>query len=229
MLTVVSILMDGRFYPGVPWAGIYDTSWVEKLSRACQRNLADPFRFVLLTDELRSYSEPVEQVLVDGEAGMWATLEAYNPALGIERGLLLGLDTVVVGDFSELTKAPIPGLQLLRDPFQRTTLSHSISIFDAAGAEKVWKAYQEAPEQARADHKDEWRWMQRRIVAPDVWIDDRWPGAVLSYKVQLKKTLIHGNHSRLGETLPPDVRIVYFHGVPKQHQLNHAWIREHWQ
>ena len=50
------------------------------------------------------------------------------------------------------------------------------------------------------------------------WLDDLFPGQIKSYKVQV---------------VPPDLgdtRIVYFHGNPKPHMLDHLpWITEHWQ
>lgn len=49
------------------------------------------------------------------------------------------------------------------------------------------------------------------------FIDDLFPGQVLSYKGAVKR-------QGLG-----DARIVYFHGREKPHELPHVgWIREHW-
>ena len=54
-------------------------------------------------------------------------------------------------------------------------------------------------------------------VNEHVFIDDIWPGAVVSYKGS-----VEGRELR-------DERIVYFHGRSKPHELQHLpWIREHW-
>ena len=48
-------------------------------------------------------------------------------------------------------------------------------------------------------------------------IDDIWPGEVVSYKGHVKGYGLDG------------VKICYFHGEEKPHQLTHDWIEREWR
>jgi hypothetical protein len=52
---------------------------------------------------------------------------------------------------------------------------------------------------------------------PHVFIDDLFPGQVVSFKG-------HVVRNGLG-----DARIVYMHGVPKAHEIKADWIDTHWR
>jgi hypothetical protein len=58
-------------------------------------------------------------------------------------------------------------------------------------------------------------WVRR---FPHAYLDDDFPGQVVSYKGHVEKKGIG------------DARIVYFHGERKPHQLpDHPLVREHWR
>jgi hypothetical protein len=54
-----------------------------------------------------------------------------------------------------------------------------------------------------------------RQSSPNV-IDDLFPGAVRSYRIDVKKNGL------------ADARIVYFHGAEKPHEISEPWLAEHW-
>jgi hypothetical protein len=52
-------------------------------------------------------------------------------------------------------------------------------------------------------------------------LQGHFPGQILSYKVEVQ--------GKEGHALD-DARIVYFHGVPKPHEIpDEPWVKEHWR
>src|SRR5690606_47921 len=64
MIAVTCCLWDpnGKEYES---SRCFDEKWVERLYRGFKRNLTIPFRFICYTDRIRTYGEPIEQVLFD--------------------------------------------------------------------------------------------------------------------------------------------------------------------
>ena len=192
-----------------PFSRCYDETWVEKLYRACRRNLTVPFEFVVFTDHMRSFDE----------GGIWQSRLARRPPnYGSliepfklhEPTIIFGLDTVIVGNIDHMAEYCMTRTLVAqpRDPYK---LERSINpvVLKPAGYTDVYEHWHGENDM---DHL-------RRMCAFEP-IDDLWPGQVLSLKAH-----------RVRDTgLPPAARIVYFHGTPKPHEVAHLpWIREHWR
>lgn len=206
MLTVVVPLWDAN-RKSFDFSRCYDESWVEKLYRGFTRNLTAPFRFVCFTDRPRAFAHPeIEQERFK------ATEPTYRDGIEIYRIdgplLVLGLDTVIVGNIDHLAEwvETTSLLGLPRDPYKPARACNGIAL-------------------APADHRriyDDWNGdsddMETLRRHPHVFTDDLWPGQVVSYKGHVMK-------DGLG-----DARIVYFHGVPKAHRLGDLdWVARHWR
>lgn len=79
--------------------GIYTPEWVHKLETAVWDHLPDFYEFVCLTDmDVDCHKIPLRDEL----PGWWSKIELFRPGLFTERVLYLDLDTLVLGDMSEL-------------------------------------------------------------------------------------------------------------------------------
>jgi hypothetical protein len=207
MLTLATLLWQ----PNVSsrdFSRCYDESWVEKLYRGFRRNLTAPFEFVCFVDRLRTFSEPIGQqtfrdMHLGRVLGYGDCIEPYR--LGVPM-ILVGLDTIVTGNIDHLADYCMTSdrFALPRDPYRPRIACNGVALVPT-GHRKVATLH-------RGENDMEW---VRKF--PHRYIDDEFPGAVVSYKGAVEKR-------GLG-----DARIVYFHGQKKPHQLPHvAWIREHW-
>ncbi|QOF71470.1 hypothetical protein IG197_27645 [Aminobacter sp. SR38] len=183
----------------------YSEEWVEKLYRGFRRNLTMPFRFVCFSDRPRRFAEPdIEQERIKAERPDYGTcIEPYR--LGVPM-ILVGLDTVVTGNIDHLADYCLTGdrLALPRDPYKPAIACNGVGLVPAG--------HRDVAEQHRGENDMEW---VRKF--PHRFIDDLWPGHVVSFK---------GHVKRRGMA---DARIIYFHGLEKPHQLPHVdWIKEHW-
>lgn len=205
MLYVTACLWD-RNDRSYTFSHCYDESWVEKLYRGFARNLTQPFRFVCFTDRLRTYREPIINALLESQTvGYGCCIEPFK----LDKPMIFcGLDTIVTGNIDHMADYCLKrdAIALPRDPYRPERSINGVALVPS-GFRFVF---------------DEWRgendmeWLRR---FPVDFIDDVFPNQVRSFKA-------HGlRKNGLGAA-----RIVYFHGVPKPHQLGDVpWIAEHWR
>lgn len=234
----------------VPWFNAYDPSWVDKLYRGFARNLSEPFRFICLVDDDYAFDEPVEAVRFERpDLSFMALNEIFRPDLGIDRGLFVGLDTVIVGSLDGMV-AHEHSLSMPRDPFNPRKLCNAVVLFSESEARRIWKIYQQDVDGwaqrcrigqhiRRGGYPSEFIFLQQVLPnGPRAWLDDLYPGQILSFKQHLAKvkrapqtdSQTRQYLDQCGLTsLPNEARIVYFHGRPKPHDLSDAWMQEHWR
>lgn len=197
MLTVVAVYYQA--HPGVPsWSRCYTPDWVDKLARGVRRHYSQPFRFVCLTDQDYAFQEPIETQRLTHTR--WATACAQALMVEAERLVFMGLDTVIVGSLDDLC-AYSGQLAVPRDPYRTGQACNAVVLCPPR------------PEIAAASAPNDMAVLDQ---FPHDWLDERYPGQVVSYKAHVRD---HG----LG-----DARIVYFHGEPKPSALSDPWVKEHW-
>jgi len=204
VITVATLLWDANRH-SLPFSRHYTESDVEKLYRGFARHLSTPFRFVCFTERPRTFCEEIEQErLAASEPSYGSCIEPYRLN---EPMILVGLDTIVVGNCDHLAAYCIGAdkIAVPRDPFFPDKVCNGVALVPGGNA-RIWREFPGG---------NDMEWIRKQDVNV---IDDRFPGAVVSYKGHTKK---HG----LEET----TAIVYFHGEDKPHQLPHVgWIARHW-
>ena len=223
MITFICVLFAPK--PPMPSysAGVYSPVWVDRLYRGIQRNVAETFRFVCLTDwNKHHFVEDVETYDFLVDHGTWTNInEIFRPDLGIEHGFFLNLDVVITGDLGPLM-AIKPDFAMLRHPYPEPgkTLYNAIAMFSAAGADVMWHLYQKSkPEDWPLMNgcPSEMLWWEK--VAPHVdIIDDHCPGHVAMFGRR--------------DHMPKDPRIVHMKGKTKNADLathkNGKWLHDLW-
>lgn len=122
--------------------------------------------------------------------------------------ILVGLDTVVVGSIDHLAKYCLRDdvkLALPRDPYARERACNGVALIPA-GQQYIYRNWK---------GENDMEWLRKQ---PHDFIDDLFPGQVVSYKGTVRK-------DGLGAA-----RIVYFHGDQKPGQLKGVpWVEQHWR
>jgi hypothetical protein len=186
----------------------YTDDWVSKLYRGFERNLTVEFQFDLFTDRIRPFGAEIHQHLLAAKNPDWSCL--IEPFKLNEPTIICGLDTLIVRNIDEFASYCLTGdrIALPRDPYKPERSINGIA-FVPAGYRRVY---------------DEWRgendmtWL-REARWDTVFIDDLWPGQVLSLKAHCVRSRgLQG------------ARVIYMHGRPKQHELlDFGFVREHWR
>lgn len=207
MLTCATALWDAN-QASQSFSRCYDETWVEKLHAGFRRHLTVPFRFVVWTDRRRHFSRGIDQMWLTKPVSYASMIEPFS--LG-EPMILVGLDTLIVGNIDHLAAYCMDAVKIAlpRDPYQLDRSINGVALVPV-GWQHVWEHWE-----TRETQSD----MERLRDFDVKFIDDLWPGQVVSLKAHRVRT----------EGLK-DARVVYLHGTPKMHQLSeYAFVREHWR
>lgn len=189
------------------FSSMYDESWVEKLYRGFRRNLTVPFSFVCFVDRPRTFAEPdIEQRVLTSEGPLHYghCIEPYR----LDQPMILcGLDTMVIGNIDHLAEYVMSGgrFALPRDPYCPDIACNGVALVPG-GMKRVWRGY----DGKRND-------MEHVRMYDHAYLDDLFPGQIKSYKGHVKRRGYAG------------VKIVYFHGKEKPHELSDRVVKEHWR
>lgn len=191
----------------------YTEADVCALYRGFAKHLTVPFRFICWSEKERDYAEPAieQRRLVDAQPSYGSITQCYELN---EPTIMVGLDTVIVGNLDHIAAYCLGGSKpaVPRDPFYPDTVCNGVTLVPG-GNDWLWREWQDYPGFNDMDWiRDMWK--AGRITT----LDEIFPGQIVSYK----------RHVRL-EGLSDAMRIVYFHGEKKMHELPHVgWIAEHW-
>lgn len=164
---------------------------------------------------------PCERVpLKYGWRSWWSKLELFRPDVAGDL-LYIDLDTVIVGDLSEL--ASLGRTTLLSDFYYPERPASGLMYLAESDRAKVWAAWIADPKAAM--HKCMRHGDQQFIgeVLHDAQrFQDVLPGRVVSYKVHVAKGL---NKRSIGDgTVPAGASVVCFHGRPRPWHLKAEWV-----
>ena len=213
-----------------------------------RRCMSVPHRTIILVDEhwhgraSVAFDGSVELVRIDPELtilGMSPNMQCYHPDLGVGQGMMAGLDTIFVGDITDIVTwngAPI-GLPVdPRDPFD---VCNGVNVFTREGGDLIWSTYQENLLDKEPDTDDRrwfkrfgprklWRFADMHLIR-HLWRESDWPtldqtfpGRIASYKVQVRHGLVDPDH----------LAIVYLHGnprlgeLPEDDPIQKEWLRD---
>ena len=207
MITVACVLRSG---------GPYTPEWVYALKRNLNQYLAD-YTFRVLSDCSCFGQEGIP--FKYNWPGWWSKLELFCPGLFEGPVLYLDLDTLVVGDLSEI--ATYTGRLAMNSDFFRPQFAQSGVMMWTPGplTDAIWQDFCNEPDHMRIPRRDDGQWLHLYTLAskqlPDR-LQDLFPGQLVSYKVE----------ARNGP--PPNARLVCFHGSPKQTDPRSGWAYERW-
>jgi hypothetical protein len=204
------------------WGTKYAPEYVNRLQDMVRRHLSAPHRFLCFTDDPAGVACEVLPIRANLPA-WWGKLTLFGHPVP-ERILYFDLDTVIVGSIDDFARYDGPFCVI--KPFYRDWgfASGVMSIAPDFGND-VWEKFRRNPRAAiehclRHAHppwnNGDQRWLELTVPRADYW-QDLLPGQLVSYKV----------HCRGG--LPPDARVVCFHGKPDPHEVRDPWVHEHWR
>jgi hypothetical protein len=188
----------------------YTEADVCALYRGFAKHLTTPFRFICWSEKERDYAEPAieQRRLVDETPRYGSLTQCYELN---EPTIMVGLDTIITGNIDHIARYcldPVNKPAVPMDPFYPERVCNGVSLVPA-GNDWLWREY---PGQNDMDWIID-SWKAGRIIA----FDDIFPGEIVSYKRHVERQGLDG------------VRICYFHGERKPHELAHVgWIARHW-
>lgn len=211
-MTVACVLRSG---------GDFGPRWVDALRRGVNTHLKR-HRFVCLTDDdgVGLWGER----LAHGFQGWWSKVELFRPGLLTGRVLYLDLDTLPVGDLSEIAAYDGP-LAVLSDFYQGSKMIGTGVMAWTPGehTERIYRAFTEDAEGimgrgGRSDH------FYRRHMGDVDRLQSLFPGQIVTLKP------IHGEHPDPKQHGPPEgARLVCGHGRPRLSDPAAGWAHRLWR
>lgn len=168
--------------------------YVAKLRAGVARHLREPHEFVCLRESTKR--------------GWWAKVDLFEPGRFNGRVLYLDLDTVIVGDLSQLIAHK--GLLYLVDWGWKTpTYGSGVMVWDAGEHPEIFTRYN--PETTPASFRGDQDWL-----------------TYLGGWRALPSALNHSYRYHARKAIPPGAVTVSFHGRPKPHEITEGWVPQAW-
>lgn len=210
MTTFASVLRSG---------GDYGPEHVRALYRGVREHWPGPLDFVCLTDTPIGAPGVREVPLERGWPGWWSKLELFRPDVFEGPVVYMDLDTLPIGDLSDLASYAGP-LAMLSDFYRPRLAQSGVMLFEAGPksyAATLYEAWLDGPaERHMRAHRGDGEWLSAYADGPHR-IQDLFPGQVVSLKV----------HAKGGP--PPGARLVCFHGHPRPHDPAAGWAHHVWR
>lgn len=146
--------------------------------------------------------------------GWWIKQEIFRPDI---RGdvLWMDLDTVIISNLTDILK--VDKLTLLRDFYRdgvklKEGLQASLMLLPEEARAKVWEDWITNPKMhmAQLGHKGDQPMLERHFMATAQRWQDVVPGQIVSWKVNC-----NGGNLFRPPVVPPDARVIVFHGQPR--------------
>jgi SAM-dependent methyltransferase len=216
-VTVACVLRSG---------GDYDEQYVHKLMNALERHVTVPYQFVCLTDmeilEGANAAGVKVIVLEDGFQGWWAKVELFKPKIfNTKYTVYFDLDTIILGNIDDMfhTEFDFHALRPWNKGNQRR------GIF--ASGMMAWE-------------NDEYSFLYAALNETEISEagsggDQRYLSKILSGNGHAYSPLqesipgIYSYKRNCQHKMPPDARIVCFHGRPRPHEMTAPWVKENWK
>lgn len=203
MITFTSLLWAPN-HNSLPHSAMYTEEWALKLFAGFARNTTHPHRNVLFVDRKRDLPGSIEQIEMDGVRCYGDCIRPFS--LGVPM-IMVGLDTIITGNIDKMVEYCLTEkvMALPRDPYGKSR-KRAIN-----GVCLVPAGYRHVYEEWRGEND-----MEHIRRFKYVFIDDKLPGMVRSYKAHVERFGLNG------------CRICYFHGDRKPHQINNHTVLAHW-
>jgi hypothetical protein len=216
--------MDAVIVACVRTGGLYPFHYVTKLRNMVARHMRVPYTFYCLTDQPER-CEGVSFIDVSriGLPGWWAKCILFEPAWrGQSQVIYLDLDTVLIGDISQL--ADVPGEFAICDNFARLAgvaypckYNSSVMVIGAGRAAFIWHRFEKRIEYYITKHS---RYGDQMVI------EELYPQAAILQRLMPKGFFF--NYRNLTMTKPKDAAVVNFGGSHKPHNCDIPWVKEAW-
>ena len=209
-VTVACVLRSG---------GVYDARWVLALKAQVERHLPVPHRFVCLSDMPVPGVEVI--LLTQDWPGWWSKVELFRPDLFDGQAVYLDLDTLAIGDLSDL--AGYEGdFALLRNWNRPEGYGSGVMLWrPSSDSARIFLDFAVDPAGHMERHRSDGDqgWIGEVIgTGDDIGrLQDLFPGQVASYKIDHCHT-----------QAPAGTRLVAFHGRPKPNNCG-GWAQVAWE
>jgi hypothetical protein len=173
--------------------------YVDRLRQGVAKHLKVPHTFRVFT----------EKDVPEGVEGWWGKIALFKDGMipAGDRVIFADLDSAIVGDLSDFARydGPLAMLSDFHFPWQHAS---GVMLWEAGKYHHVWQSWEDAGRPLMRQGDQMWI----RFCEPKAnMIQKLFPGQIAGYKTDVR-----------GKGIPPNTRIIAWHGEPKPHEMN--WL-----
>jgi hypothetical protein len=176
-------------------------------------------RYAVVTDDPSSLPDYADALDPAGLTGWWCKMAMVKPGMfpAGERIIACDLDTLITGDLTDIVSYD-GDFAALTDPYHPHRMNSSLMSWRAGHLDHVWNEWNDdgCPREQFGPFGDG-GCIDHYHPECDRF-QTLFPGQIASYKADCRK------YSRM----PPDTRILYFHGQPKPHDCKAPFVKALW-
>lgn len=224
------------------WGPKFTAEYVNNLYSAIQRNTTIEHRFICYTDDPEGVECETRPFLIDLPV-WWYIIGLTNPEHEHNDQLVyMDLDTIITGNIDHILTLDKP-FATISDFGWTSGLQTAYIMWNKSVRDSVWKHFTTKYKPADYPKLDcdytKWGGTNQFLeecmgvvrinknpkpaiqdAPPVVRLQDVYPGECVSYKAQsLQNT----------QQLNDNIKMVFFHGKPQPHEVDNAWLKEHWK
>ena len=224
------------------WGPKFTAEYVNNLYSAIQRNTTIEHRFICYTDDPEGVECETRPFLIDLPV-WWYIIGLTNPEHEHNDQLVyMDLDTIITGSIDHILTLDKP-FATISDFGWTSGLQTAYIMWNKSVRDAVWKHFTTKYKPADYPKLDcdytKWGGTNQFLeecmgvvrinknpkpaiqdAPPVVRLQDVYPGECVSYKAQsLQNT----------QQLNDNIKMVFFHGKPQPHEVDNAWLKEHWK
>jgi len=236
--------MDGVDCACVIHGDYYSWDYVEKLHAGLKRAFSYPIRLHVFTEEKRSVPGHMVKHVLEPWSGIagprkawWYKMQIFDPRHFSSRVLYLDLDVVLTGNLDWMLSLSPRYFWTLRD-FRALWkpnwqgMNSSMMFWDPRAFPNIWKNFRnENLSRIMKRYAGDQDYLSAALSTNERrFIDD---GIAASWRWQVReggmdmKTRTY-RRPGAGSVLPPDTRMVIFHGQPKPHEVHDELMLKFW-
>lgn len=197
-----------------PGGGFTD-DYVYRMQKSLQQHLHTEHEFVCLTNVPLRGVKTIP--LIDGYLTWWNKLQLFRKGLFPGRVVYLDLDTMIVGDVTDIFTHPAPFIAL-SDFLRPQYMASAYMAWN--GDEDYSRLFTRFAPHMEVRYMTHDKWGDQGFIAehlgvPYVAIQSLFPGRIVHYKSHIR-----GWKKELSGIVPKGASIVCFSGKPRPHEIN---------
>ena len=229
------------------WGKKYGPNYVNRLFHAVKNHLSLPHQFWCLTEDATGLNKDIG-ILPLHESSLeyaWNKLVFFQPGLGqlLGTALYFDLDVVITDSINCLFEHRPHETFLSVMDWNRPEwpqFNASVLRFELSSHNDIWNDFKNAVDSHVLIKAREWDGYLRSLDKVVYWDGDlRYGGDQEWISIRYFDPQSLNNHSypqdwilsykRQSGTLPPDCKVMVFHGYPKPHEVSDHYVISHWQ
>tara|TARA_R110000796_G_scaffold118532_1_gene232273 strand:+ start:507 stop:1187 length:681 start_codon:yes stop_codon:yes gene_type:complete len=189
------------------WGNKFGPEYVNNLYSSIQRNTTTPFRFHCFTEDSTDLLPDViiQELPELGVDGWWNKIYLFNDKLPFEIGapiMFIDLDTLITGNIDHIINYNLKTMIGLEN-FYRGTFASGLLMWRHGAMSLAWDTFARDPQlQINQTTDGDQEYTAKFLPTATEYFQDLFPNQIYSYKQSCSKGL------------PPEARIVCYHGTP---------------